>query len=346
MALDWNLCRRHTAGGIPYKLISGPDVEHSSDATSASETYLIRATDMAGFMNESIPPPFVMFPWVMWPNRRRMPGTTFFVTKNISAKAHTGSKPCDPFNADPTAVDGTYDNEMQIVISYEVNKESDKDRDEKNPESFLEHSVQVGGEFYELANSETPTKLRHDSLGFEPTVIPEPSGFPGTVANPAYVANKGLAISEKHMPTAKLTVATVHHNFKWPFVINPPWFRIFDMLGKLNATAQPLWNNAPAETILFEGVSGSQKYVWNGASAGVQPWSMDFKFSQRMAKDTRVWSKLSGGAWAAGYVTWNHAWLNSARGWIRPYWLPDESNPAVRKPLYDAADLYLLFQTM
>ena len=38
---------------------------------------------------------------------------------------------------------------------------------------------------------------------------------------------------------------------------------------------------ATKHCLLYMGVSGSQSYLWDGSSTGVQPWSLDFKFSQK-----------------------------------------------------------------
>lgn len=318
MSINWSTCRRHTAGGLPFKLVSGPEIQHGEDGSTATETYLMPAANIAAFMYESLPPPYVFGFYIILPDRRRMPGCPWFVTQSMSCRPQSDQLPGDPFNVDSAADPYPYDPDYLVQIQYKVTKEADTQRNQQQPETFLEHSLQAGGEFYSIGKD----RLRYSEDGNE---------VGGTLA--------GQAISEENMPGAHLSVATLEHTLKWPFALAPDWATFFSCLGKVNSAASVLFNNAPVETVLFSSISGQQKYVWNGASASVQPWTLDFKFSQRVMKD------------GATDITWNHVYHANAHTavakpvnvpkWVKPFWLSGNT----KKYMYETADLYGMFKT-
>lgn len=303
--LSWRLT---TAGGLKYKLFEGyPLLTMDDDVTTATEKYLMRSQDAAAFAAESRPPPYVLGFFIVQPPYRALPGSGgWAVTRTVNFAPHGQGLPWDPLGMDPTAPAGTYADLCEVTITYSTGKAAE-DRDPNNPETFLEHSMQVGGEFYQLK----PTSVFYDKAGVE-TVITSPD-----------------------VPGMHKTVVTLEHNLRWPFVMVPDWTTIIQTLGKVNEAVKPLFKNAPIETVLFSGVSGNQKYVWNGASSYVQPWSLDFKFSQRCLR-------LKDGT----DVTWNHVLVPTAEGggdekWVKPYY----KDGSTKVYMYEAGDLYALFKT-
>ena len=283
-ATDWTSTRLSTSGGIPYKKMAGsPTFSLSAESNTAQESYLIRASDLSAFYLESIPPPVAYFPWVTWPARRAMPGTSYFITKTINARPHTGDKAADPFGVDSGAPTDQYDREMVVDISYEVNMESGTERDESNPVTFLEHSIQAGGE----TEAYGPNKMQVTTG----TVLSRPN------------AAGWVTVADRKLPNTK-TIPTVEHQLRWDYVLSPPWATIYSYLGTVNNATFAFFNNALRETVLFMGISGTQKYLWNGASAIVQPWSLDYRFSQRYIVEN------------GNTYGWNHVYVPQKNEWM------------------------------
>lgn len=307
--LSWRLS---TLGGIKYKLLEGyPTIQMDSEATVVVEKYLMRSQDAGAFAAESKPPPYVVGLFIVQPPYRMLPGSGgWAVTMNVTFAPHGDGLPWDPFLIDTGAPAGTYADLCEATITYSTGKAAE-DRDPNDPQTFLEHSIQIGGEFYQLKTAEQ--KYDEDTAG---KIIPAPDA-----------------------PGMHKAVSTIEHNMRWPFVLSPAWTTIFQTLGKCNNTVLPLFKNAPVDTVLFTGVSGQQKYVWDGATAASQPWSMDFKFSQRCLRGQK--------ADGAGNldVTWNHCMLPSATGgidgiWVKPYYLKG----ADKIYMYEPGDLLTLFR--
>jgi len=329
IATDWSSWRRSTTGGIKYKLVEGyPRITHGEEGTDATEQYIMRSIDIPGFVAEAMPPPYVLGGYVFLPPRRLMPGTVF-VTKTINIEPQSGSLPADYFQVDSGATDGTYDYLARVTIDYTTNLESGQERDPNDPTTFLEHSMNVGGEFYDLP----PKGLHYDEDG---DLDDPPAG---------YVAGTGREIivpDGSSVPTMKQVLATIQHNLRWPFVLDPDWDTIFDCLGKVNDAAIDLFKQAAAETVLFQSISGSQKHVWNGASASTQPWQLDFKFSQRVNTVTGL-----------GALTWNHSYLPIAgkagadanHKWIKPYYMTTENDPSTKRYNYETCDMLAMFRS-
>jgi hypothetical protein len=306
MGSDIDDARLATDGGIPYKLMEGyPRISASDDGCSAEEQYLIRSRDVAAFFAESMPPPIVFLDFITQPARRRMPGTGFLVTKEVSFEPFDKTKPGDPFRVDPSAASGTYSDLYVANIKYETGQESDEtEHDENKPETFLEHDVNVGGEFLSIPPAKT--KIVEDDLG-------TPQSYGAAVDNP-----------DRNSPVQKI-VATMEHNLRWKFVLVPPWEEILRQLGHVNRARHAVFFDSPAECVLFMGVSGKRQYLWNGASVVVQPWSLDYKFSAKeITEGANTWG-------------WNHVYSPDKGKFVRLF-------RAGGLPLYESADFTLLFK--
>lgn len=300
---DPNTWRRSTSGGIRYKLLEGyPKVTADESKASASERYLIRAADVNAFLQESIPAPVVYLGSVYWPERRRMPGASILVTRSLSFEPHTGALPMDPFDADSGAPTGTYDSLCAVTIQYEtMQNESEQEQDPNDPETFLEHSVTTGGEF----------------MSWPPANTKKQDAEAGQTGGAA-VANK-----DPISPVVK-TIPTIEHTLKWKNCLSPNWERIISYLGHVSSEDMPLLFDAIEETVLFMGVSGSQSYLWDGATSGVQPWTLDFRFSHKQIDEN------------GAIYGWNHVYSPSDGGWRKLY-------RADGQPLFLSADLVKLF---
>lgn len=257
---DPSTWRLRTAGGIPYKKksLSG---EYDREKAGAQETYIIRASDLQAFAEESFPiieslGGVVIFDW-----ERTMPGAPLLYTRKLSYKGLDDSKPNDPFGSDATAPDGTYEEFLEVTISYEPSILTSKDKTD-DPLTFLEVTSEASTNF--LADTQGALGARWEPL----TGTTESTGvnvsFPVSVIEPC-----------------------IDWSFKWPLV--PYQFfsdklisRIRARLGMVNSGPTTLFHNAPAETILFLGYSIGQSLTWRKKDGvTMPPLNITFKFREK-----------------------------------------------------------------
>ena len=333
--LDFHL---ETAGGVPYRVQAGyPTIDCEEDKVTATEVYLIPANKIGDFYFESMPGVRLLDGKLMISAGRALPGTNFITTKSIKFAPWQG----DAFGGDPFEVDkdelgnaawlNTYSQYYLATITYETSQldedDDDQDPNETNPETFLEHSVSVGGQL--LATQPKNVKVADQPLSENP-------GYPDL--DDAYVVPEADRLENKdpQLPITRL-IPGIEHNLKWKFVLNPDWATIRARLGHLNNKAVPLFFDAPAETVMFTGVSGSQQFLWTGrllrpglttpGQVRVKPWSLDFKFSERYV--------IEGEA----EYGWNHVFSPTKQKWVRLA-RPDGTG------IYRTANLLDVFQSV
>jgi hypothetical protein len=299
MAQPVRVLGRTTPGGIKYALMEGyPKFSVSKGQSSASEKWLIKSGDVNQCARELVPPAVITGGVYFQPQGVNLP-LSVFVSDSVDFEPQSSDGlPGDPFLSDPntdTQTNGTYDPYYYAMVNYVFNEQSAGDYDPSDPVTFLTHSIQSGG---------------------------------GIRSVPSHgVKLNGAAIRDK-LPIAKIE-PTLEHTLKWDNVVSPNWSFILNMLGKVNNA--PLRMNktltAAAGTVLFTGVSGSQKYLWDGFSTVTDPWEMSFKFSQRYITDSNVQNGPAG---------WNHIY-NTKSGQYQTIELPDGS------ALYTAGNLASLF---
>lgn len=306
--------RLETDGGIPYRLQPGyPTFDFAQDKVTATEVYIIPASRIGDFYFECMPGVRILMngttPTLVINGGRPLPGTTFITTKTITLRPWQGDAfPGDPFEVDRadlgnTAWQRTYAMYYEATITYETTPFGGDDDDatpnEQEPESFLEHSVSVGGQL--IATQTAKVKIKEQTLSQNP-------GYPDL--DPTYVVPEADRVENKDplLPTTRL-IPGIEHNLKWRYCLRPAWSVIRASLGVLNDRALPLFFNAPAETIMFTGLSGSQQYLWTGQftrnSIRVRPWNMDFKFSERYIIE------------AGEEYGWNHVYSPLKGKWVR-----------------------------
>jgi hypothetical protein len=282
--LEPSTWRLQTAGGIPYKLVEGyPKINGAEGGASAAEQYIIRASDTNAFFTESLPAPVVYLGSIYKPLRRAMPGAPVLLTKTISFEPMNGTLPADPFGNDSGAPSKTYDPFVRVTIQYEtVQNESDQEQDPNDPDTFLEHSITAAGEFMSWPSNKT---RKADAEAGE------------------YVPGGGWTPNKDPLGPIIKTIPTIEHNLRWKYCLSPNWERIIEFLGHVNDRTIEKFFDAPAECVLYMGVSGSQTYLWDGASTGVQPWSLDFRFSHKQITES---GKTYG---------WNHVYSPNDGAW-------------------------------
>ncbi len=264
---NWKLS---TPGGIKYKLIEGfPRGSFDEENGEIEEQYVIRANQLAAFVNESFPPVIVLGGFWFFQGKRVCPHHAFLFTKRISFEPLEPGKPCDPYNVHGGLTDtDTYAEHLKITINYSVDEQNNND----DNESFLTVSADNSGEWLVIDAAE-------DSLW----------EFCGNLADLQRLAGlpPGEPIEEFQLPASQLVPKT-RWNVKWPkfpdtllaIVID----RCRDAFGKVNSEIMPLFNNAVPDSILFTGFSYTKEYSWKEAPAV----SMDMMFEEKFIKDASI----------------------------------------------------------
>ena len=253
-----------TAGGINYRLVSR-EGSFEDDGAQARETYILRASDLLNFANESFPLPLLPangFP--QWLINRRMPGL-LLPTKRVSWKGHVDGLPVDPFGVDPNAPSGRYQPNLEVTIEYGNgdNKHDQDENDPEDPETFLEITANAAGEFIHT----TGPKAKW-------------------VHQPGFSAGQEVQNRQATVPVV-ITVPETEWTVRWSRVprtyFNETLIgRIRSKLGTVNQAAMPLFVNAPAETILFLGYNLERAYNWRPVFPDIQPFmTLEFKFLEK-----------------------------------------------------------------
>lgn len=246
--LSW---RRRTAGGIPYKLLEdGPKGQFAEETASVEEVYLLQASRLLDFVNESFTD-LTVFPGTTWNHRpaRSCPGYPQMVTKTLSFEPFPPGKPGDPFMADNVygAVEAigmprfdpldpeyaaTYSQFVKVTINYEAGKSDEQDFD------LLELSANATGEYLLVPSQGCKTE---DEDGGDPNPLQVPMPIPKMVP--------GLEWSAKfsRIPRSSVSAAL---NFCRP------------LLGKVNDGPMPILYATEPETIMFSAFDFSLKWTW------------------------------------------------------------------------------------
>ena len=187
-----------------------------------------------------------------------MPGTTVFITKNIEMEPFSEDLPGDPFGITDG---GEYDPLYRATINYEATRESCDERQITDPVTYLERSINAGGQFL---------------------AVPPNKTFVGDALDD----NR-----DQQIPILKM-VPTAEYTLRFPLVVNPNFAVLTNFLGRVNSVAHPFLFNAAPETCLYSRFSATQKFVWNGARGCVQPWDLEFGFSHRIVDGVAGWNHV------------------------------------------------------
>ena len=284
---QWRLT---TFGGIPVKVVSRNGSFGEEDA-SATEVYIIKASNLTAFALESFPLPFTLFGTIFYPRRRFLPSIPTLVTKTISWEALTEGKPTDPFASDPNAPSGTYEEFVKVTIEYgtsEVNDADDGDgSDTDDPKTFLEISSNASVEFLSPPIRSTSKWVYKNA-------------------------------SQEEVKEIDVQQSTMQPQTEWNTVWSqiPQGFfnttligRLRSKLGKVNNSVMSLFYDAPIETILFIGWSLREQFTWRTGFSGQPPVQLELKF---LEKNIFVTDK-NGDVDQVGH---NHIW-RPGEGWVR-----------------------------
>jgi hypothetical protein len=285
MASDLNNARLSTDGGIKYTIVEGfPKGGVSvNGASKIQEQYRIFASDLEAFVAEVVPPIDIIDGNIIIPPLRGLPGAPQFQPVNVAFEPFNVTLPSDPFGQDEGAPPGTYEDTLRVTIDYEtnVNSNEDEDRDDAEPETFLERSIRSSMEVLSIPASGV-------------VAAPVNTAEEGT---PDYYTQQRQNAEAVKSPQAdiRFLVPINEFVFKWRRVIRPHFPNIFATMGCVNGAAYTWLLNAPAGTVLFMGMSGSQEFQNFGTRTVVKPWQLELRFAHKQInQDGKVFS-------------WNHA---------------------------------------
>lgn len=301
-SLSFGNSQFRTSGGIRYKVYQGsPTLKINDEGANASETYLMAVDDVLPFLTEAMPPPFVLGQRVIIPPRRTMPGSPALVTKSIECSGNNDRLPWDPFGRFSSSVEAA--DLARVKIEYETSPYSTDDGSEPDPEdpiTFLEHSFDFGGEFLVVP----PTNMK----AVDGTTPGDDDDYPyddNDITQGDDTEEPGDAIQvdpEVRDPMIKAikVLPTINHSFRWPLALNPNFANILNALGKTNDRASAIMFGAERHTILFMGVSGKRKFLWQNGRTSITPYDLTFKFACK-----RGTQKINGVDFLIG---WNHVY--------------------------------------
>lgn len=344
MASTTDRMRLATPGGVPFAVYeNSPSLKYSPTNATGDAKFIIQSSDIEPFASEVFPVPyFNAMGQIVIPPKMRFPGIPTLVASEISFDALDQTKPLNINLFDTSSPEGTYGDLVIATVSFETvtnepgdgsDGSGDPEMDPGDPTTFLEHTVNVGGEFLTLnspndlwenegGSGQAPpneqsaeeaqqqqqiTYTINDDLADQLQQIlktQDPAAIPG--ANP-----KGKKLEENRDFRIPRTIVfpLMEHSLTWRECVDPPWHDIRACLGKVNDRQLAFLFDAVPETVLFLGVSAKQEYT---ARRGVpyvmrRPWTMTFKFSERHLEyvDHRPDIPIEKMVTVVG---WNHFW--------------------------------------
>ncbi len=252
----WRL--KTTNGNIPVKHVhrSGSMGPEASDAT---DELIIQASDLAAFARVCFPLTFSQFGTVVYPRRLSLPGFPALVVQTLDWSEFSGDFPGDPFDGDPDAPEGTYDQFLTVMVHYGTNPGNDEEPDADDPRTFLEVSSESGGEF--LSSTVDGTNAKWDAA-----------------AGPDEVKNVDIPKTTIE-PTTLWTI-------RWPqvpyqFFNDTVISRMRGLRGLVNSSPMTMMNDAPKETMLFLSFGMAETYTWQEGQAGKSPIGVSMKFLEK-----------------------------------------------------------------
>jgi len=315
--------RLKTPGGIPFKLVK-QNGEFGEEDSQASMEVIIEARRLSDFINEGFPSPCVIGSTIYYPQRNYFPGAPSLTVRKIAWENLTEGKPCDPFDADSEAPEGTYGQFLKCTVSFGTSPWNDSEPDSSDPLTYLEVSSVASGEFLVSA-----IRGRQDATI---KLIPEWI-FPAPIS--ARLENKDVDIGQP------INQSMVEHNLRWSQIpysyFNGVLATILrESMGKVNSDPMSIFNDAPAETIMFLGYSRTNQYTWRSGHSGTSPIALDLKFLEKnfevddpIATETSI------------QVTHNHVY-RPGDSWRRL--TIRKEGTAVYNPLYVSYDLNTIFE--
>ena len=264
--------RMQSSTGVKVKLLSRKG-SFSRGGAEGEEVYVIKAEDLMDFIHTGLPTPYI-YAGVTYPGRAVMYGVPSLVVDSISFEGLTDGIPIDPFGFDSDAPDGTYEDDIKCVVKYKPREKGkdNEDSDPSNPFSFLQVSSSSAGEFIA---SPIPGKARWSKLVYHSW---EPDA--GTWEE----IDQG-EVEEANIP-GTLKVSMTEWSVSWPqipydYFYNTVLPRLRYANGTVNSSTVGLFNRPPPATLLLNGWSTKEEYIWDLGNVTTPPISLEMRFLEK-----------------------------------------------------------------
>ncbi len=315
---SWSL--RTSRNQIPYKLVeqSGSFEGFEGESTAISG-YLIRASDLLGFVNELFPEPLVVENQLIQ-RTSLMPGTTFLFARRLRWRAFMDGLPIDPFNSHPGAPSQTYHPIIRVDVEFLAKNEQEETTD---PTTFLEITGDPNGEFLHTESSAGKW-------------ICDRTGSPGIDSE----TNKSPIIP------VVMQVPTVDWSLRWPrvganYFKNTLLPQLRKTMGLVNSKVVPLLFDAERETLLFNGYRYREVYSIVGNNLGTiqreKFITLDLKMTEKRIDDPGSGCPTTPGGPQADVIRGHNDFWRPNIGWQRLLRHPSNL------PVYASIDFNTIF---
>ena len=285
---NWRL---RTNNGIPFKLL-GHSGDFSPEEGNVVQRILIPANALVAFLTETFPPPLVIGNTAI-PQTAKLPGMPGLLANRISFKSFDDSRPVDPFNMDPTAPAGTYNEAIELDVTYGPRESQEPDRND--PFTFLEISGTTTGEFIHSTMPKAKWQPKRNPQVDPDAVDADADPDGGNVADPDTNAPSQGAVNPTieetqnvNDPTVPVTslVPQTEWTLKWnqipfEFFTEVLIHRLRILLGRVNTHTVPILFGALPETLLFVGYNYSNQFTWRDGQVGLPPVSLEIKIIEK-----------------------------------------------------------------
>jgi hypothetical protein len=172
---------------------------------------------------------------------------------------------------------------LRITIDYETNVSSGspgEDRDDEDPESFLDQSVRSSLEVLNIPASGVKVQDTDVTNPFEQ----------GTPEFYTFARNNSKPVAAPQTDI-RLLVCINEFTFRWKRVIRPNFSNMFSLMGCTNNAVHNWLLNAPKATVMFLGISGSREFHNHGTRTVIRPWQLDLRFAHKQINhDGKIYS--------------------------------------------------------
>lgn len=258
----WRL--RCGSSQIPFRILR---VEGSFEHNTGGVTLgiLLQSDKLVPFL-KAIFPDNIQAGNISVPQYAALPGLPGMLAKSVSFRSQDQGKPIDPFGFDTAAVDGTYNNLIEVDVTFAP--KTSQNPDPNDPSTFTELDGSGSGSFI---NSTAPKAKWQKKIlnpgGLNPIYDPDDKEPVKDAKDPAPGIDGVVEVNRDPSLQVMIVAPETEWSVKWNLIPhdyfeNTLIHRIHWCLGRVNGEVFPRIFNAQPETILFKDWSYSEVYSW------------------------------------------------------------------------------------